>query len=184
MQFLVTTHEPLCLRGLKKGEIAVIRRLENGQEMQNRGEGNLPGRSRSVFDIVALDEGLPDPSKMRTDQLLTSHYFGLHSTIDPRIDEKFQAYYALLNKQKNDQGLGLSAQELELRNSLKVELEQFNMALGYTRRDQMAYDLIDEFLKIETKALEQGNWQKLRDETKHKIFDIWRLVQFRQGGNR
>lgn len=184
MQFLVTTHEPLCLRGLKKGEIAVIRRLEDGREMQNRGGVQFSEKRSSAIDIVVLDEGLPDPGQMRTDQLLTSHFFGLHSTIDPKIDENFQAYYTLLNKQKNEQGLGLSPQELALRDGLKAELEQYNMALGYTRRDQMAYDLIDEFLKIESKALQEGNWQKLRDETRQKVFDIWRLVQFRQGGGR
>lgn len=57
IQFIMTTHDPLCLRGMDDGEIIVL---------QRNGEG----------DIVQLSD-LPNVRGMRADQLLTSDYFGL-----------------------------------------------------------------------------------------------------------
>jgi uncharacterized protein (TIGR02646 family) len=73
IQFIVTTHEPLCLRGLEVGEIAVLRR-----------EG-----PRITAQVV--NESV---AHLRADQLLTSPLFGLISTRDPealktsQIDER------------------------------------------------------------------------------------------------
>lgn len=64
IQFIVTTHDPLCLRGLEVGEIAVLRR-----------EGN---------EVTAqiVEESI---AHLRADQLLTSPLFGLVSTRDPQL---------------------------------------------------------------------------------------------------
>ncbi|MBB3994876.1 energy-coupling factor transporter ATP-binding protein EcfA2 [Sulfitobacter undariae] len=66
VQFIVTTHDPLCLRGMDDGEVVVLQRDEEGQ-------------------IVRLDD-LPSIKGMRADQLLTSDYFGLSSTVDPETE--------------------------------------------------------------------------------------------------
>lgn len=66
VQFIVTTHDPLCLRGMEDGEVVVLQRDERGQ-------------------IVTLDD-LPSIKGMRADQLLTSDLFGLSSTIDPETE--------------------------------------------------------------------------------------------------
>ncbi len=63
VQFIFTTHDPLCLRGLYNGEAHVLVRDATG-------------------DICTL-EGLPNVRAMRAEQLLTSEYFGLSSTSDP-----------------------------------------------------------------------------------------------------
>jgi uncharacterized protein (TIGR02646 family) len=65
VQFIVTTHDPLCVRGMDDGEVVVLARNDEGR-------------------ITALAD-LPDVSGMRVDQLLTSEYFGLFSTIDPDL---------------------------------------------------------------------------------------------------
>ncbi len=65
VQFVVTTHDPLCVRGMDDGEVVVLARNEEG-------------------GITTLDD-LPDVSGMRAEQLLTSEYFGLSSTIDPEL---------------------------------------------------------------------------------------------------
>lgn len=62
VQFVVTTHDPLCVRGMDDGEVVVLARNEKG-------------------GIMTLAD-LPDVSGMRAEQLLTSEYFGLSSTID------------------------------------------------------------------------------------------------------
>ncbi len=66
VQFIVTTHDPLCLRGMDDGEVVVLQR-------------DLEGR-------IVLLEDLPSIKGMRADQLLTSDYFGLSSTVDPRTE--------------------------------------------------------------------------------------------------
>ncbi|MFG6084002.1 AAA family ATPase [Paracoccus litorisediminis] len=66
IQFVVTTHDPLCVRGMDDGEVVVLARNEKG-------------------GITTLAD-LPDVSGMRVEQLLTSEYFGLSSTIDPELN--------------------------------------------------------------------------------------------------
>lgn len=76
-QLLLTTHDPLCLRGLDKGEVAVLERDEDD------------GR------VYALSD-LPSPKSLRVDQLLTSEFFGLSSTRDPATDAALREYQHLL----------------------------------------------------------------------------------------
>lgn len=64
MQFVVTTHDPLCLRGLEVGEIAVLRR-----------EG-------SAVTAQVVNESV---AHLRADQLLTSPLFNLSGTRDPKL---------------------------------------------------------------------------------------------------
>lgn len=61
VQFIVTTHDPLCLRGMFPGEIFVLHRDADDQSVQ------------SLSD-------LPDIRGMRAEQILTSEFFGLGST--------------------------------------------------------------------------------------------------------
>ena len=78
MQFIATTHDPLCLRGLAGDEILVLRRGDDDE-------------------LVPLD-GLRGTETLRVDQLLTSPLFGLGSTLDPETEREFNEYYALLAK--------------------------------------------------------------------------------------
>lgn len=65
VQFIFTTHDPLCLRGMLHGEVHVLVRGERGQ----------------VHEMT----GLPNVRGMRAEQLLTSEFFGLASTSDPDV---------------------------------------------------------------------------------------------------
>jgi hypothetical protein len=67
VQFIATTHDPLCLRGMRTGEVQVLVRNEDHR-------------------IEALS-GLPDVRGLRAEQLLTSEYFGLSSTADPEVEQ-------------------------------------------------------------------------------------------------
>lgn len=66
VQFIVTTHDPLCLRGMDDDEVMVLQRDNHGR-------------------IHALDN-LPSVKGMTAEQLLTSDYFGLASTTDPSTE--------------------------------------------------------------------------------------------------
>lgn len=63
VQFIVTTHDPLCLRGMDDGEVIVLQRDDKKH--------------------IQKVEDLPTISGMSAEQLLTSDYFGLASTADP-----------------------------------------------------------------------------------------------------
>lgn len=146
LQFLVTTHEPLCLRGLLDNEIVVLQ-LE-GEE-------------------VTVNDNLPSPEGLRVDQLLTSNLFGLHSTIDPEIDKMFQEYYSLLAIPVK----GRSDEQEEKCKNLKQQLAGYGV-LGYTRRDQLIYEVIDEYF-----AKERGKQcPELKKETKRRMLEIWNFA--------
>lgn len=76
VQFIVTTHDPLCLRGMDDGEVVVLQRGPNG--------------------TVEMLEDLPSLKGMRADQLLTSDYFGLSSTVDPQGEIDMARYVAAM----------------------------------------------------------------------------------------
>ncbi|HEX9940245.1 MAG TPA: AAA family ATPase [Longimicrobium sp.] len=147
MQFIATTHEPLCLRGLKQGEIVVMRR-ENG-------------------GAVGAATDLPSPEGMRVDQLLTSPFFGLYTTIDPEVDTKFQAYYDLL-------ATPVRTEDEEARvAALRAELSGYTF-LGHTRRDQLVLDVVDRFLAEERKKQVQA--VRLPQPVRDEITRIWKSV--------
>jgi uncharacterized protein (TIGR02646 family) len=78
--FVATTHDPLCLRGLNRREIVVLRRDSDKQ-------------------ISALDH-VPSIAELRADQVLTS-LFGLASTRDDRVDNDIARYSRLLGKTRD-----------------------------------------------------------------------------------
>ncbi|HZH31879.1 MAG TPA: AAA family ATPase [Pyrinomonadaceae bacterium] len=148
LQFLVTSHDPLTLRGLHAGEVVVMK---------------SDNKSRPV---IITD--LPSPEGMRVDQLLTSEYFGLNSTIDPAIEEKFEQYYHLLALRKRTK-----AQEEKLR-ALKDEMSQLEL-LGTTRRERMMLEATDEFLAKSSKS-QPADGGTVRQETRRKLERMWKKM--------
>ncbi|MFJ9385215.1 AAA family ATPase [Peribacillus sp. NPDC101481] len=143
VQFITTSHDPLCLRGLYEGEIMVLDRLE--QQV-----------------VVHFDE-LPSPLGLRADQLLTSNYFGLHSTIDQETEEVFREYYDLLAKR------GLTESEKKRVSELKISLDELNY-MGSGRREQLMYTAIDQYLanskrlspaELRERAMEKGLFDEI-----------------------
>ncbi len=77
IQFIASTHEPLCLRGLGKGEVALLHKdADRAVELRDR--------------------DLPSPGAYRVDQLLTGDFFGLETAYDPDEEMAFDVYHKLL----------------------------------------------------------------------------------------
>jgi hypothetical protein len=146
MQFLVTTHDPLCLRGLGLGEVAVMRRDENSR-------------------IVVLSE-LPSPADLRVDQLLTSDFFGLNSTVDPEVEKIFDEYYALMALQEPTE-----TQKARLEN-LREELKD-RRYLGSTPRENLMYDAIDK-LVANRKLTPNIPVVEIQQKAVDAVADIWK----------
>jgi predicted ATPase len=141
-QIIYSTHDPLCLRGLKEGEVAVLRRDR-------------------LNHIYAL-ENLPTVSKLRVEQLLTSEHFGLHSTVDPELETKIQTYEELLSKPER------SAEEEQSLADLVAELTDTRY-LGGSRRERMALQMLDTTGAIDIPVEAAANVQQFTDSTVSKL---------------
>lgn len=116
IQFIFSTHDPLCLRGLGRGEMAVLRRASD----------------RKVYVV----EDLPSVEGMRVDQLLTSEHFGLDTTLDPEAEQDLKRYRQLsVSRQRTD----IEEAELE---QLVAKLSQARLVAS-TRRERLLLELID-----------------------------------------
>ncbi|PEZ76348.1 AAA family ATPase [Bacillus sp. AFS017274] len=153
VQFIVTSHNPLCLRGLKQEEIVVLRR----------------GNNQEVF---VYDE-LPPQEILEVDTLLTSNFFGLNDTMDPETNRDFERYYLLTSKKS------LSVEE---EGELVVYKRKFleNRLLGKSKREQIMYDIIDKYVANE-KYNQSENLKELKEETQEKLIEILKSVNFLEG---
>ena len=93
LSFIVTTHDPLCLRGLHRNEIMVLRR-------------DASGAISPLTDI-------PDLDGFRADQLLTSPLFDLVTTRGPRTEADRARYGVLLEKKQRSASEEAEYRELE-----------------------------------------------------------------------
>ncbi len=146
MTFIITTHEPLCLRGINKGEVALMKFDENNQ-------------------VIALTD-LPSPKSLTVEQLICSKFFGLITSFDPEVERQLNSYYLL--QSKND----LSENELEQLELLKQELEDVRMMDSDLLSEQKD---IDEMLSKESNTLDSG-WvanPKHQEKLMERIKDIW-----------
>ncbi|MES2187198.1 MAG: AAA family ATPase [Pseudomonadota bacterium] len=116
VQFIFSTHDPLCLRGLGQGEMAVLRR----------------GMERNVYAV----EDLPSVEGMRVDQLLTSEHFGLDTTLDPAAEQDLKRYRQLSVSRHR-----AADEEVELE-KLVTKLSQARLVAS-TRRERLLLELID-----------------------------------------
>ena len=148
VQFLVTSHEPLTLRGLNQQEVAVMTRSPTGR-------------------VAAITEDLPNPKGLRVDQLLTSEFFGLSCTLSPELEIDFNEYYSLLAKRNRT-----DKQETRLA-ELKTKLEGLRL-LGDTPRERMMYEVIDEFLAQKEKRA--PDIETLETNTRKTLLQMWQEI--------
>lgn len=145
MQFIATTHDPLCLRGLEKGEVVVMKRAEDHR-------------------IEAIS-GLPSPSDFRVDQLLTSEFFGLNSTTDPQTEEEFDNYYALLALPEP------TRDQIEQIQALKEKLESKRL-VGETLREQLMFEAIDRIIATRN-SRRRSSLPEMKQDAAAEIGRIW-----------
>lgn len=125
VQFIVSTHNPLILRGLRNNEVALLRR-----------EG----------DLIILDQDLPPIEGMPVDELLTSRVFGLNSTTDPETDARLDEYYHLLSLPADP---SRRRRLEELRDSIGDK-----EALGRNARERLMLDAAAQFIQETNSSLD------------------------------
>jgi energy-coupling factor transporter ATP-binding protein EcfA2 len=145
VQFIATTHDPLCLRGLEDGEVVVLHKLD--------------GR------LIVEQEGLPSVKALSVDQLLTSEHFGLFSTLDPQVEEEFERYYELLAAPELDL---VEQSDLSLLRERLAEKRQ----LGQTRRERLALEAVDQHLAQERRAESASDLRVLPEAARRSVREL------------
>nr|WP_281423106.1 retron system putative HNH endonuclease [Paenibacillus oenotherae] len=147
VQFITTSHDPLCLRGLNKQEIVVLERIKDRVRVHS--------------------DNLPNPQGLRADQLLTSEFFGLSSTLDLETESTFTEYYSLLAKRVR------GSEETNRIEEIKEILQQWGY-MGNNRRERLMYGAIDVFL-AEERILSTSELRQLAQENNlmDKLRSIW-----------
>lgn len=146
IQFIATTHDPLCLRGLRDGEVIVLRRDEQ----------------RRVF----AEDDLPPVSHLYVDQLLTSDYFGLGSTRDPELEDQFAEYYDLLSVRRPDPRQRARLRELQ---QVLADRRQF----GRTARERLVFEAADRALARRATERDPETRALIKAEAERVIEDLW-----------
>ena len=135
VQFITTTHDPLCLRGFSKDEIRVLYRSDD-------------------YEIKSL-ETLPDTSSLRIEQLLTSDLFGLATTEDRSVEEYFNQ---LAFDKSDDDGF----YSLEAMDDLKKK-QGLDIPIGDTPAEQIQNEAIKRFLQ-QRNTLDAESREHLKEE--------------------
>lgn len=149
LQFLMTTHDPLCLLDLAAGEVAVMRRDGKGE-------------------VYALTD-LPSPKGLRVDQILTSEFFGLNSTRSPEEDRLFQEYYGLLAERS------LTRKQSERLAELKDRLEGLEL-LGNTPRERLMLEAADRFVAKSRQEESAGQRAAMERQIRQEIGNLWKSL--------
>jgi uncharacterized protein (TIGR02646 family) len=149
VQFIASTHDPLCLRGLEDGEAVVLRRTSRGR----------------IFPVPEL----PPIKGLRVDQILTSEYFGLDSTMDPVIEQKYRELYRLLALREPTPNQEARVAELQ------EELKPFDLP-GATRRERRLLQLIDKELAQTDEEPSVEKREEIRGETDRIVADLNKLA--------
>ncbi|MCU5582503.1 AAA family ATPase [Bacillus toyonensis] len=118
IQFIATSHNPLSLRGLIDGEVAVL----------------LEDEDKEPYVI----QNLPSQEEFNVETLLTSKFFGLYDTM-PELNKLFNRYYLLLSNPNRD-----IDEEVEVQD-LKRKLSKYEK-VGTTLREQKFYELVDSYI--------------------------------------
>lgn len=146
VQFIVTTHDPLCLRGMKNGEVHVLYRNTNA-------------------DVEVMDD-LPNVTGLRAEQLLTSDYFGLASTSDPETERLLEELAALAAKSDAK----LTKEEKAKRDSLLTMFEGLPL-IGDSPDRQIVAEAFTRYLK-QRSHLQSALRKEIREDAVNSILSV------------
>ena len=142
VQFIVTTHDPLCLMGSLKGEVHVLSRNPETSDLEIRQEDVPPGTS--------------------ADQILTGFWFGMNSTLDDDTLEKLSRHRQLLLAQTPED----DKDRLELEKNLRKRFGTF----ADTSIERMAQSVAAEVIGERTVPLTPEKRLEMRKRIKEKLF--------------
>ncbi|WP_299525419.1 AAA family ATPase [Winogradskyella sp.] len=159
INFIIATHEPLCLRGLEQGEVILMKLDENKE--------------------IEMITNLPSPKRMRVGQLLTS-VFGLHTTLDPELEELFSEFNQLQSirrKRSREENNRFEELKVLLKDDLIVDADtgqlRPNTLLGDTVSEIIAYKVIEDKYQDDSQGNLKENLESLKQDKLEEIKNLW-----------
>ncbi|HZE70923.1 MAG TPA: AAA family ATPase [Pyrinomonadaceae bacterium] len=149
VQFIVTTHDPLCLVGTLPGEVYILRR---------------DPRTKQI-----LVQQKDVPRGLTADQVLTGFWFGLSSTVD---DDTLR----LLDEHRNLMRSGVLANDLR-RRELETELRRRFGTFADTSLERMAQSVTAEIMQESIVEAGRDIDPQLRSDIREKVLRLVRERQ-------
>jgi ABC-type cobalamin/Fe3+-siderophores transport system ATPase subunit len=162
--FIVTTHDPLCLRGMASDEVIVLRR--RFVELED-GAAGVPVVIESVLDLPAIET-------LTVEQLLTSDFFELLSTdaSETQLDLAKAADLLAVGKGLNSGGADAVEQERlkrELHLSVRAQIRRA-LPVGSTEVERLVQEAVEAFL-VKRRTIPASGLANLREQTRSKIIE-------------
>ncbi|PTV97521.1 uncharacterized protein DUF2813 [Rhodobacter aestuarii] len=162
MTIIATTHDPLCLRGMKDGEVLVLRRIPG-----------IEAGSQLPMKVDALTT-LPDIGKLTIEQLLKSDFFALYDTDDPHTGASMAELVDALAGISSEDGTETEKQEALLA-QFRAEVNGA-LPVGSSEVSMLVQEAVADFLR-EQQTLTAARRSALRAETKKRIVAILKGVR-------
>ncbi len=159
MTFIVTTHDPLCLRGMRDGEVVVLSKVS-----RQLGAGEIPVMVDSLTQ-------LPKVSTLTIEQLLTSDLFSLFSTDDPETEASLARLGDYLAKKDG------SPPDQTVKAAMDAIRRQVVDALpvGMSEAARLVQEAVSDYL-VKRRDLAGRRREDLRDETKKRILAVLEAI--------
>jgi len=155
MTFIVTTHDPLCLRGMGEGEVAVLQRVATS-------ETQLDSQMPMIIESM---EGLPSVADLRLEQLLTSDLFQMLSTDDAYTDRRLASIADLMAARSR--GEALSAEDQQVLTNFSSDITSA-LPIGSSEVHRIVQQAVAEYLGRRRAASSEA-LHALRREAKDEI---------------
>ncbi len=159
MTFVATTHDPLCLRGMGAGEISVLQRVAS---VDHEDPTELP-----VFVEQLVD--LPNIEQLGVEQLLTSDFFQLFSTDEPKFEDRLAMIADLLVRRRKEP---LSATDERIVIEFQRDIADA-LPIGSSEAHRLVQEAVALFLK-ERRTASDTRMRELRTHTRTRILQILR----------
>lgn len=144
IQFLVTTHDPLCLRSLEKGEIHLLHK-----DISNK------------LHIEQIDV----PPGFRSDQILTGEWFGLPTTLDEDTLNLIKEHQRLLINKQTTQ---VKSRKEEVEKTLRKRLRGY----GETALERLALGVAAEIMVKDQRDLGPRDRKELRKKILDRVEEL------------
>jgi hypothetical protein len=170
--FLLTSHDPLCVRGMRPGEVMMLNRHLREPETAGDGVDEM-----EVVERVA-DFGVFE--RMTVEQLLTSDMFQLVSVDDPRAEIRYADVAALLGRRAEIEAArreGRAPSVIPLNEVEIARLRAFHdeiavgMPAGVTEVTTLVQKAVADFLR-DRRALGEAHRRDRRERVEQEIRDF------------
>jgi len=156
--FVMSSHDPLCIRGMKNGEVVVFNRFFNDitqgadlEELQTR-------------EMVEIIKEFPDFQTLTIEQILTSDLFQLYSPDDRRIEKEFSNIAQLLEREKSN---SLKAAENAVLKTFRKQINK-SLPIGMTEAERVVQEAVADYLALRRDS-NHGQRTEARKKAKEKI---------------